>query len=188
MQPMIRTSRRLGSILHEAAQKLFQIFSTEIKKSKTYSGWCPFKGLTNGTTLMQIQSGRTVPTYCQYKYLYNESYSCSLRQMMPTTWSTSWTGPPADRASRRLTGPLGSCQGLYAAVRTSMQLSGPLYSCQGLYAAADRKQLSIQLCVPWKNAFTVQLKSRLFMAENPVFQLKSHHFSVHIIYKGSAHR
>ncbi len=41
--------------------KLFQIFSTEIKKSKTYSGWCPFKGLFNGTTLMQIQSGRTVP-------------------------------------------------------------------------------------------------------------------------------
>ena len=41
--------------------KLFQIFSTEIKKSKTYSGWCPFKGLSNGTTLIQIQSGRTVP-------------------------------------------------------------------------------------------------------------------------------
>ncbi len=41
--------------------KLFQIFSTEIKKSKTYSGWCPFKGLFNGTTLMQIQSGWTVP-------------------------------------------------------------------------------------------------------------------------------
>ncbi len=41
--------------------KLFQIFSTEIKKSKTYSGWCPFQGLSNGTTLMQIQSGRTVP-------------------------------------------------------------------------------------------------------------------------------
>ncbi len=41
--------------------KLFQIFSTEIKKSKTYSGLCPFKGLSNGTTLMQIQSGRTVP-------------------------------------------------------------------------------------------------------------------------------
>ncbi len=40
---------------------LFQIFSTEIKKSKTYSGWCPFKGLSNGSTLMQIQSGRTVP-------------------------------------------------------------------------------------------------------------------------------
>jgi hypothetical protein len=39
MQPVIQTSRRLGSILHEAAQKkLFQIFSTEIEKSKTYSG------------------------------------------------------------------------------------------------------------------------------------------------------
>jgi hypothetical protein len=41
--------------------KLFQIFITEIKKSKTYSGLCPFQGLSNGTTLMQIQSGRTVP-------------------------------------------------------------------------------------------------------------------------------
>ncbi len=41
--------------------KLFQIFSTEIKKSKTYSGECPFKELSNGTTLMQIQSGRMVP-------------------------------------------------------------------------------------------------------------------------------
>jgi hypothetical protein len=40
--------------------KLFQIFSTNIKKSKTYIGLCAFKGLSNGTTLMQIQSGRTV--------------------------------------------------------------------------------------------------------------------------------
>ncbi len=38
-----------------------QIFKTEIKKSKTYSGWCPFQGLSNGngTTLMHIQSGQT---------------------------------------------------------------------------------------------------------------------------------
>ncbi len=28
---------------------------------KTYSSWCPFKGLFNDTTLMLIQSGRTVP-------------------------------------------------------------------------------------------------------------------------------
>jgi hypothetical protein len=41
--------------------KLFQIFRTKIKNSKTYSGLCPFQGLSNGTTLMQIQSGRTVP-------------------------------------------------------------------------------------------------------------------------------
>ncbi len=43
-----------------------QIFSTEIKKSKTYSGWCPFQGLSNGTTLMKIQSGRTVPLKCPW--------------------------------------------------------------------------------------------------------------------------
>ncbi len=40
--------------------KSFQIFKSEIKKSKTYSGWYPFLGLSNGTTLfLQIQSGRT---------------------------------------------------------------------------------------------------------------------------------
>jgi hypothetical protein len=31
------------------------------KKSISYSGWCPFQGLSNGITLMQIQSGRSVP-------------------------------------------------------------------------------------------------------------------------------
>ena len=48
--------------------KSLQIFNSEIKKLKTYSGWYPFKGLSNDTTLMQIQSGRTVPlienNYC----------------------------------------------------------------------------------------------------------------------------
>jgi hypothetical protein len=39
----------------------FKIFKHERKKLKNYSGWCPFKGLSNDTTLMQIQSGRTVP-------------------------------------------------------------------------------------------------------------------------------
>jgi hypothetical protein len=33
----------------------------KLKKFKTYSSSCPFQGLSNGTTLMQIQSGRTVP-------------------------------------------------------------------------------------------------------------------------------
>jgi len=39
----------------------YQIFKIKNKKLKTYSGSCPFKGLSNDTTLMQIQSGRTVP-------------------------------------------------------------------------------------------------------------------------------
>jgi hypothetical protein len=53
----------LDSILHEAAQafEVFKIFKSEIKKLKTYSGLCAFKGLSNDTTLMQIQSGWTVP-------------------------------------------------------------------------------------------------------------------------------
>ncbi len=63
MQTVIQTSRRLDSFLHEAAEN-FEVFSNIqewIRKSKTYSGWCPFQGLSNGTTLMWIQSGRTVP-------------------------------------------------------------------------------------------------------------------------------
>jgi hypothetical protein len=39
----------------------YQIFKIKNKKLKTYSSHCPFKGLSNGTTHMQIQSGRTVP-------------------------------------------------------------------------------------------------------------------------------
>ena len=43
--------------------KSFKIFKSEIKKKlKTNSGLCAFKGLSNDTTLMQIQSGRTVPS------------------------------------------------------------------------------------------------------------------------------
>ncbi len=41
--------------------KFLQKFKIRIKNSKTYSGCCPFPGLSNGTILMQIQSGRTVP-------------------------------------------------------------------------------------------------------------------------------
>ncbi len=43
--------------------KSFKIFKSEIKKLKTFSAWCPFKGLSNDTTHMQIQSGRTVLTW-----------------------------------------------------------------------------------------------------------------------------
>ncbi len=48
-----------------------QTFKSEIKISKTYSGWCPFQGLSNDTTLMQIQSGRTV----LFKLRYASSWS-----------------------------------------------------------------------------------------------------------------
>ncbi len=54
--------------------KLFEKFKIKNKKLKTYSGWCPFKGLFNDTTLMQIQSGRTVPLIPQiyiFVYLFN---------------------------------------------------------------------------------------------------------------------
>ncbi len=62
MQTVIRTSRRLDSFLHQGLRTLnsYQIFKIKNKKLKTYSGWCTFKGLSNGTNLMQIQSGWTV--------------------------------------------------------------------------------------------------------------------------------
>ncbi len=36
-------------------------YSRSKLKIKNYGGPCPFQGLSSGTTLMQIQSGRTVP-------------------------------------------------------------------------------------------------------------------------------
>ncbi len=39
----------------------YQIFKIKKNISKTYSSWCPYQGLSNGTTLMQIQSGWMVP-------------------------------------------------------------------------------------------------------------------------------
>ncbi len=54
--------------------KSFKIFKSERKKLKTYSGWCPFKGLSNDITLMQIQSGRTVPLILQNCKLQNDYF------------------------------------------------------------------------------------------------------------------
>jgi hypothetical protein len=57
------------------------IFKSEIKKLKTYSGWCPFKGLSNDTTLMQIQSGRTEPLNSDTITIFRWNFQCaSLRQ------------------------------------------------------------------------------------------------------------
>ena len=64
MQTVNRTSRRIGGLFAWSGSELWSCFKysrSKIKKLKTYSGWCPFKGLSNDTTLMQIQSGRTVP-------------------------------------------------------------------------------------------------------------------------------
>ncbi len=48
----------------------YQIFKIKNKKSKTYSSWSPFQGLSNGTTLMQIQFGRTVPSKLLFIYFF----------------------------------------------------------------------------------------------------------------------
>ncbi len=59
------------AFLHEAAQNFEVVSNIQNwnKKIKTYSGWCPFQGLSNGTTLMQIQYGQTVPSKENKKYL-----------------------------------------------------------------------------------------------------------------------
>ncbi len=76
-EPWSKQVRRLDSFLHKTVRTLNsnQIFKIKNKKYKTYSGWCPFQGLSNGTTLMQIQSGRTVPLMwnpfeCAIKFTY----------------------------------------------------------------------------------------------------------------------
>jgi hypothetical protein len=64
----------------------FQIFKTEIKRSKTYSGWCPFQGISIGTTLVQIQFGRTVPLNFQLPIFVIFAFFPSTRW---TSWSRS---------------------------------------------------------------------------------------------------
>jgi hypothetical protein len=52
----------------------YKIFKIKKKILKTYSCWWPFKVLSNDTTLMQIQSGRTVP--CHAVFLPKELQHC----------------------------------------------------------------------------------------------------------------
>ena len=57
IQTVIRTSRR--GWIHFCMKRLrtlksFKIFKSEIKKSKTYRGLCPFHGLFNDTTFRPI--------------------------------------------------------------------------------------------------------------------------------------
>jgi hypothetical protein len=71
MPTVNRTSRRIGFNSAWSGSGfwiLLKIFKTEIKKLKTYSVWCAFKGLFKDTTLMQIQSGRTVPLRVGYLF------------------------------------------------------------------------------------------------------------------------
>jgi hypothetical protein len=81
----VMPSRRLDSFLYKAAQN-FEVF----QKSKTYSCWCSFQGLSNGTTLMQIQSGRTVTLTLN-----------SLQQFTKYLWVTSSLSPNLDALSER---------------------------------------------------------------------------------------
>ncbi len=74
MQTMIQTSRRLDSFLHDASQN-FEVFSNIQewnKKSKTYRGWCPFQGLSNGTTLMYCRSN-LARRYLRAENIYREN-------------------------------------------------------------------------------------------------------------------
>ncbi len=72
IQTVILTSRRLDSFCMKrlTTLKSFKIFWTEIKKSKTYSGWPPCQGLSNGTALVKIQSSRMVPLSVLNKFFW----------------------------------------------------------------------------------------------------------------------
>ena len=60
--PWTEQAGGLEAFLHGAAQNFEVVLNIQDQKLKlkTYSGWCPLKGLSNDTTLMQNQSGRTV--------------------------------------------------------------------------------------------------------------------------------
>ncbi len=55
--------QEVGGIFVWSGSELWSLFKYSTLKLKTYSGcgWCPYQGLSNGTSLMQVYSGRTVP-------------------------------------------------------------------------------------------------------------------------------
>ncbi len=57
-KPWTEQAGGLEAFLHRAVQNFEVVLNIQ-----DHSGWCPFKGLSNDTTLMQIQSGRTVPFF-----------------------------------------------------------------------------------------------------------------------------
>ncbi len=71
MQTVIQTSRKFNSCMKRLRTlNSYHIFKIKNKKLKTYSGWRPFQGLSNGTTLIQIQSGWTVPLIVYLKCMW----------------------------------------------------------------------------------------------------------------------
>jgi hypothetical protein len=62
IQLVIPTGRRTRCSFVWSVSELQNFFKTLRPKLKNqiHSGWCPFPGLSNDTTLVQIQSGRTV--------------------------------------------------------------------------------------------------------------------------------
>jgi hypothetical protein len=53
----------------------YQITKIKNKKLKTCSGWWPFQCLSNGTTLMKIKSGQTVPLSAAPSFLFYYDYT-----------------------------------------------------------------------------------------------------------------
>ncbi len=69
MQTVNQTSRRIGFNSAWSGSELWSCFKYSVLKLKNQKHIAVnvlFKGLSNGTTLMQIQSGRTVPLMCEY--------------------------------------------------------------------------------------------------------------------------
>jgi hypothetical protein len=57
--------------------EVFSNIQDQNLKIKTYSDWCPYQGLSNGTTLMQIQSGQTV-TFKVIFFYTCETFFCTV--------------------------------------------------------------------------------------------------------------
>ncbi len=78
-------SKQVGGWINFCMKRLktlnsYQIFKIKNKESKTFCSWSPFQGLSNGTTLMQIHSGWTVPlsvsTLVRLKCFLNDQCLC----------------------------------------------------------------------------------------------------------------
>ncbi len=86
--PVIQTRNSLDYFCIKRVRTLnsYQLFKIKNKKYKIHSDWCPFQGLSSGTTLVQIQSDRTVPLICVFStgtwkhegtsFSWNSLYSC----------------------------------------------------------------------------------------------------------------
>ncbi len=93
-KPWSEQAGGLEAFLYLAAQNFelqyLQKLITQIKKSEIYSGWYPFRGLSNGTTLIQIQSGQTVHLIFQMINSFFPSRVLASQSIRPLVSLANW--------------------------------------------------------------------------------------------------